>query len=86
MAQRRSAAKARVALDVADVLATIPLVQDSQPLTDQLFEQLVALLFAGLLLDLGDQLSRGQLTLEAYLAERAVLAAQGRAAGLIEPL
>lgn len=69
---------------MADVLATIPLAQNNQPLTDQLFEQLVALLLASLLLDLGDQLSRGDLTLEAYVAERAELATQGRAAGLLE--
>jgi hypothetical protein len=38
---------------------------------------------ASLLLDLSDQFSRGELTLQAYLAERAELAAQGRAAGLL---
>jgi hypothetical protein len=84
VALRRRSAKERVALDIADVLATIPLVRSNHPLTDQLFDQLVDLLMASLLIDLAEQFSRGALTFDAYLAERAELAAQGRAAGLLD--
>jgi hypothetical protein len=57
-------------------------VRDNHQLTDQLFDQLVDLLFESLLLDLGDQVTRGVLALDAYLVQLAELAAQGRAAGL----
>ena len=74
----------RVASDTQDVLATIPLVQGNEYLTDHLFDQLVDLLLEGALVELRHQVASGFLSPDHYAIELAELAAQCRAVGLLE--
>ena len=74
----------RVASDTQDVLATIPLVQGNEYLTDHLFDQLVDLLLEGVLVELRCQVAQGELSPDLYGMELAELAAQCRAVGLLE--
>jgi hypothetical protein len=73
----------RVAKDTQDVLATIPLVEGNEYLTDHLFDQLVDLLLEGILVDLRTRLVDGALAPILYEVELAQLAAQCRAVGLL---
>lgn len=74
----------RVANDLDDVLATIPLVQWNEALADRMFARLVDLLLEGIAHDLRDGLAAGRLTTVEYGAQLRELAHQCRMSGLLE--
>lgn len=74
----------RVATDIDDVLATIPLVQWNDALADRLFSRLVDLLLEGMAGELQASLDAGELTMAAFGRELRALAFQCRTVGLLE--
>jgi hypothetical protein len=74
----------RVAAELDDVLATIPLVRENERLTTHLFDQLVDLLLESVLVDLRADLASGRLTATEYAVQLTTLAGQCRATGLLQ--
>jgi hypothetical protein len=80
----KHAAMERLASDLDDVLATIPLVLWNEALAERLFSRLVDLLLEGIAAELRTDLSNGRITTSEYGDRLRELAHQCRTAGLLD--